>query len=129
MVPFLSGARARAAMKLLCVLGAMAVAAACDDEDVDPFSTVQTGHQIDLRIARTTIGIGDTVTAVPAITQISSGDTLKPAYTFSSTSTATATVTAAGLVRGVAAGTTRIIARTRFNDSSYVDTVQVTVTP
>jgi hypothetical protein len=117
-------------MKLLCVLGAMAVAAACDDEDADPFSTVQSGHQINALVARTSIRQGDTTRVTPTITHIASGDTLSIGYTYSSANPTIASVSGSGLVTGLLPGVARIIARSaRFNDSVYVDTVQVTITP
>ena len=129
MLSFFSGFRARSGVKLLCALGVMAAVTACDDEDgKDPFSTRRTDHQIDLRVARTTLAQDDTVTVVPAITDRQSGDTLKPAYTYSSTNTSVASVGAtSGLVRALLPGTSMIIASARFNDSTYRDTVTITV--
>ncbi len=130
MLSYFSGFRARQGVKLVCVLGVMAATAACGDDDGrDPFSTRRTGHAIDLRVARTSIAQDDTVTVKPAITDIQSGDTLRPTYTYLSTSPTIASVGAAnGLVRGLLPGTTMIIASARFNDSTYRDTVTITVT-
>ena len=129
MLSCFSGFRARSGVKLLCALGVMAAVTACDDEEGrDPFSTRRVGHQIDLRVARTTLAQDDTVTVVPAITDLASGDTLKPTYTYSSTTPSVASVVATtGLVRALLPGTTMIIASARFNDSTYRDTVTITV--
>jgi hypothetical protein len=129
MISFFSGSRTRAGVKLLCALGAIATATACgDDDDVDPFSTREVGHNIDARVARTNLAQDDTVTVVPAITDAESGDTLKPSYTFVSTSPTVASVGAStGLVTARLPGTTMIIASAFFNDSTYRDTVTITV--
>ena len=130
MLSFFSGFRARSGVKLLCALGVMAAVTACDDEDgADPFSTRRTEHQIDLKVARTTLAQDDTVTVVPTILDLQSGDTLKPTYTYSSTAPTIASVGAAsGVVRALLPGTANIIASARFNDSTYADTVTITVT-
>ena len=129
MLSCFSGFRARSGVKLLCALGVMAAVTACDDEDgEDPLSTRRVGHQIDLRVARTTLAQDDTVTVVPAITDLASGDTLKPTYTYSSTAPTIASVGASsGVVRALLPGTAMIIASARFNDSTYADTVTITV--
>ena len=129
MLSFFSGLRARTAVKLVCALGVIAIVGACDDDDdVDPFSIVRTSHQIDLRVARTTLAQDDTVTVVPAITDRETGDTLRPTYSYQSTAPTVASVSATtGLVRALLPGTTMIIASARFNDSTYRDTVTITV--
>jgi hypothetical protein len=130
MLSFFSGLRARTAVKLVCALGVIAIVGACDDDDdgVDPFSIVRRSHQIDLRVARTTLAQDDTVTVVPAITDRETGDTLRPTYAFRSTAPSVASVGATtGLVRALLPGTTMIIASARFNDSTYADTVTITV--
>jgi hypothetical protein len=129
MLSFFSGPRMRAGVKLVCALGAIAVAAACGDDDgVDPFSTRRVGHQINALVARTNVAQDDTVTVVPTITDQETGDTLVPTYTFRSTVPSVATVDAStGLVEALLPGTTMIIASARFNDSTYADTVTLTV--
>jgi uncharacterized protein YjdB len=129
MLSFFSGFRARSGVKLLCALGVMAAVTACDDEDGgDPFSTRRVGHKIDLLVARTTLAQDDTVTVVPAITDLASGDTLIPTYVYRSTSPTVASVDEeSGVVEALLPGTTMIIASAEFNDSTYADTVTITV--
>jgi hypothetical protein len=128
MLSFFSGRRARTGVKLLCALGAIAIGTACDDDATNPEAVRREGHTIDLRVARTTLAQDDTVTVVPAITDQETGDTLKPTYTYRSTAPTIASVGAAtGLVRALLPGTTNIIASAFFNDSTYEDTVAITV--
>src|SRR5688500_9794316 len=129
MLSFFSGPRARTGVKLLCALGVIAIGTACDDDDdAAPFSIVRTDHVMDIRVARATLAQDDTVTVVPTTTDAETGDTLRPTYTFRSTTPAVASVGAGtGLVRALLPGTTRIIASAFFNDSTYEDTVQITV--
>ena len=76
--------------------------------------------------APATIGIGET--GVIEITENNKKEGENTAFTFESKNTAVATVDANGVVTGVAAGTTQIVASFIDDDVSYVALCTVTVT-
>jgi hypothetical protein len=109
-------------------------AAACedDDDDVLGLGTAQQGpHELTLSAVgnRTTIADNDTVTVSSTITNTATGNTLSFAPTFRSLDPTIATVSGAGLVTGASGGTARIEALAAFNETTYGDTIPITVTP
>ena len=102
--------------------------AACGDDDRGPIVVRERpDRQLALTAARTNLVQDDTVTVTPALTDVESGASVARAFTFRSTAPTVASVSSTGLVRALTPGTTMIISSARDNDSTYADTVTVTV--
>ena len=114
-----------APLAAIVLSGAMA---ACGDDDRRPFVLRERpARQVALTAARTNLVQDDTVTVKPVLTDVASGTAVARTFTFVSTAPTVASVSSTGLVRALTPGTTMIISSTRDNDSTYADTVTVTV--
>ena len=107
-----------------------AATAACGDDDRGPLVIRERpARDIELTASRTRLVQDDTVTVTPAFTDAESGAPVARTFTFTSSEPAVASVSNAGLVRALTPGTALIISSTRDNDSTYADTVTITVGP
>ena len=103
---------------------------ACGDDDRGPLVLRERpARDIELTAPRTRLVQDDTVTVTPSFTDAESGQPVARAFTFTSSAPAVASVSNAGLVRALTPGTALIISSTRDNDSTYADTVTITVGP
>jgi len=115
-------------VRLLGAIALSVAAAACGDDDRGPLVLRERPEVVvELNAARTSLVQDDTVTVTPTLTDVESGEPLPRTFTFTSSAPTIASVSNTGLVTALTAGTARIIASTRLNDSTYADTVTITV--